>query len=580
MRLLRRWRSQSSASSKNIDQTIVLHLSKSRIPGLRQLKYVGRFLSPLERSVLYLCLVIALGGLVFTGVIFYKNNIELVPSNGGRYVEGIIGNPQYINPLYASLNDADADLERLLFSRLFSRNSQDEAVGDLVESFEVSPDGKIYTLHLKEALWHNGDPVTSDDVISTFALIQNPEYKSPLRTRFSGVSATKLDDKTLSFNLSEAHRNFIRLLDFGIMPLSFWQAINAQTMPLAELNIKPIGSGPYRFKSLSKSKTGTIRSYTLERNESYYGDKAHLDEIIFKFYASTEELISGLNNGQLNGISYVDQVSGQTIIAKNSLDYHQAALPDLNAVFFNLKSKNSIADKTIRQALALAIDQNSISETAAGRWGIPARSLTPPFTPGAQDVFVSDKGKAEQMLDSAGWLKSGELRSKEGKELSVALVAPENFKVAAEAVAGAWKSIGVNVKLTIQSADQIEKEVIANKNFDALLYAVTVTGGDPFLVWRSSSEANLSSWTRSDVDQWLTEARLLNDGAEATKRYSAFQAVAADDVPAIPLYWRAYVYPQNKKIKGFTMISLEDPAERFATAADWYIKVDRQLKKK
>jgi len=579
MRLLRRWRSQSSASSKNIDQTIVLHLSKSRIPGLRQLKYVGRFLSPFERSVLYLCLLIALGGLIFTGVIFYKNNIVLAPSDGGRYVEGIIGNPQYINPLYASLNDADADLERLLFSRLFTRNSQDEAVGDLVESYEISPDGKIYTLHLKDALWHNGDPVTSDDVISTFALIQNPEYKSPLRPRFSGVSATKLDDRTLSFNLSEAHRNFIRLLDFGIMPLSFWQAVNAQTMPLAELNIKPIGSGPYRFKTLTKSKTGTVRSYTLERNESYYGPKAHLDEISFKFFASSEELIAALNNGQLNGISYVDQASGQSIVAKNSLEYHQAALPDLNAVFFNLKSKNLVADKTIRQALALAIDQNSISEAAAGRWGMPARSLTPPFTAGAKDVFISDKAKAEQLLDAAGWAKSNEQRSKDGKELTVNLLAPENFKVAAEAVAAAWKSIGVKTQLTIQPAEQIEKDAIANKNFDALLYAVTVTGGDPFLVWRSSSEANLSGWTRTDVDQWLAEARLLNDPAEAAKRYGAFQAVAADDVPAIPLYWRAYVYPQNKKIKGFSMISLEDPAERFATAADWYIKVDRQFKK-
>lgn len=579
MRLLRRWRAASPASSKNIDQSIVLHLSKSRIPGLRQLKYAGRFLSPLERTGLYICLLIAAAGLVYMGVIFYQRNVELVASDGGRYVEGIIGNPQYINPLYASLNDADADIERLVFSRLFSRDANGEAIGDLAESYEVSADGKTYTIHLKEALWHNGDPLTADDVIMTFNLIRNPDYKSSLRGRFMGITIAKLDDRTLTFTLSEAYRNFVRLLDFGIMPAAFWQSISAQTMPLAELNIKPIGSGPYRFKALTKSKSGTVRSYTLERNESYYGTKAHLEEITFKFFASAAEMVSGLNNGQLNGVSYVDQSTGSAIIAKNSLEYHRSALNDLNAIFFNLKSKNLVADKTIRQALALAIDQNSIAETAAGRWALPARSLTPASTPGSKDVFQTDKTKAEQLLDNAGWTKNGAVRSKDGKELTISLLAPESYKTAAEAVLKNWESLGIKTQLTLQSVEEIEKTSLANKTFDALLYAVTITGSDPFLVWHSSSEANLSTWSRTDVDQWLTEARLLNDRAEAAKRYEAFLAVAADDVPAIPLYWRAYVYPQNKKIKGYTMITLEDSAERFSNAADWYINVNRRLKK-
>jgi len=578
MRLLRRWRAASPASSKNIDQSIVLHLSKSRIPGLRQLKYAGRFLSPLERGALYLCLLVALGSLIFMAVVFYKNNVELVPSDGGRYVEGIIGNPQYINPLYASLNDADADIERLVFSRLFTRNAKGEAIGDLAQSYEVSADGKTYTIHLKDALWHNGDPLTSDDVIMTFNLIQNPDYKSALRGRFMGITISKLDDKTLSFTLSEAYRNFVRLLDFGIMPSAFWQAVNAQTMPLAELNIKPIGSGPYRFKTLTKSKAGTIRSYTLERNESYYGSKAHLEEITFKFFASAEEMVASLNNGQLNGISYVDQASGSTIVAKNSLEYHRSALNDLNAVFFNLKSKNLVADKNIRQALALAIDQTSIAEAAAGPWALPARSLTPASTPGAKDVFQTDKTKAEQLLDQSGWSKNGSVRSKDGKELTINLLAPESYKTAAEAVLKSWEGLGVKTQLTLQSVEEIEKNALANKNFDALLYAVTVTGADPFLVWRSSSEANLSAWSRTDVDQWLTEARLLNDSAQAAKRYEAFLAVAADDVPLLPLYGRAYVYPQNKKIKGFALNELEDSAERFSNVTDWYINVNRRLK--
>ncbi len=74
-------------------------------------------------------------------------------------------------------------------------------------------------------------------------------------------------------------------------------------IPLAELNLKPIGSGPYKLKSLVKNNTGTIRSYTLERNEHYYGQAPYLDKIIFKFFPSSEEMVAAINNGHVNGLA-------------------------------------------------------------------------------------------------------------------------------------------------------------------------------------------------------------------------------------------------------------------------------------
>ncbi|MCX6792582.1 MAG: ABC transporter substrate-binding protein [Candidatus Falkowbacteria bacterium] len=601
MSFLSRWFAKKP-TPKNLDQTLVLHLSKSRIPGPRQIKYLGRFLSPLERFLVYVSLVLAIGALGFIATVFYKNNIVLVPGEGGSYTEGLVGNPQYINPLYASLNDADADLEKLIFSRLFTKDNQGRAVPDLVDSYTLSPDKKTYTLKLKPANFNDGSPVTADDVVFTFNTITNPDYKSPLRDNFSGVAVAKVDDQTISFSLSEAYRDFPRLLDFGVMASASWDSVSSDTATLTELNIKPIGSGPYKFKSLSKSKDGTIRSYVVEKNAYYYGNKAHLDEITFKFFPSNEEMIAALNNGQLNGLSYITSSTRDLIIAKNSLNYHQIALPELSAVFFNLNSKGVISDKKIRQALSAAIDQRSITKDSVGLFGIASETLLPSFSPGNDTLFRFDLEKAKKLLADAGWQKrtitdqdiqtakadpkaseivrvgAGEWLFKDNKPLIISLSSSDVLKPVAEEIIKNWNSLNIKTELSTKPINSFEKDVINSKQFEVALYSMTIDNGDPYSLWQKGSSTNISSWQNSNVDKALEEARL-GDDKIATDRYHLFLVQAAEDVPASPIFWRAYVYPQTKKLKGFALESLADPSERFEQANSWYINTNRQLKR-
>lgn len=601
MSFLSRWK-KNKPTPTNLDQTLVLHLSKSRIPEPRQIKYLGRFLSPLERILVYVCLSLAIGALIFIGIIFYKKNIILVPGQGGSYTEGLVGNPQYINPLYASLNDADADLEKLIFSRLFTRDTAGRAVPDLAENLSLSPDKKTYTIKLKNATFNDGTPLTADDVLFTFNTIIDPNYKSPLKDNFIGVSAAKIDEQTINFSLKEAYRDFPRLLNFGIMPSSSWDSVSAATATLTELNIKPVGSGPYRFKSLTKSKDGTIRSYIIERNENYYGKLSNLDEITFKFFAGNEEMIAALNNGQINGLSHINQDDKDLIIAKNSLDYHQIALPELTAIFFNLKSKGIISDKKIRQALTSALDQASITQASVGRFGIAAQTLLPSFSPGNDALFTFNQEKANGLLTEAGWQKrviddqaleaakadpkaeaiikagKGEWWFKDNQPLIINLVSPETLKPVAEEIAKNWNNINIKVELNIKPNESFEKDIISSKQFEIVLYNMTISGGDPYSLWQKDSPTNISNWQNTEIDQALEEARLGDDDL-ATKNYHNFLVQAAEDIPAAPIFWRAYVYPQSKKIKGFNLQSLEDPSERFLGVTDWHIKVKRKLNK-
>ncbi len=599
MRFFRR----RNTPAPNLDQQLVFQLSKSRIPSPRQLKYVSRFLKPGERWSLYACLGLMLISLGFMGTKLYRDHVELVPRQGGRYTEGAIGNPQYINPLYSSLNDADADLERLIFSRLFVSDGAGQLRNDLADSYELSPDQKTYTIHLKPARFSSGDPLTADDVVFTFNLIENPEYKSPLRDRFSGVTIQKIDDATVAFNLKEQYGRFPQFLDFGILPAGLWEGVAPETIPLAELNLKPVGSGPYRLESLVKSKTGTIRSYVLERNPDYFGAAPYLDEIVFKYFPSAEEMIAALNNGQLNGITVLPAEGNDSIIAKKSLEYHRLSRPELTAIFFNVKSKGVIGDVNVRRALSV-IDRDAVNDKALGGQGVTTSSIFLPRQPALGELPLPTVEQTRAELEKLGWSKrtvseadiaaataspspetanfarlgAGEWYFKGKDALIVSLTAPQSLKPAAEAVAEAWKKIGAKAELQILPDNTVRDETIAKKSYDVLVYTEALNDDDPFPYWHSSSLVNLSSYTRGDVDTWLEEARLNSDSILQSDRYNKFNAALSQDVPVVPLYWQSYLYPQTKKLKGFMPSFLRQPVDRLYSAGKWYLKTERHFK--
>ncbi|HRH32837.1 MAG TPA: ABC transporter substrate-binding protein [bacterium] len=590
-------------AAKNLDQQLVFQLSKSRIPSPRQLKYIGHFVKGRERMILYICSGLMIGSLIFLSSIWYRKHIELIPDNGGRYIEGIVGNPQYINPLYASLNNVDGDLEQLIFSRLFKLNTNGQVENDLVSSFEISDNQKGYTIHLREAIWPNNQPITSDDVIFTFKLIQDPDYKSPLRARFVDVTIEKVNDRTITFNLPEAYGRFPALLNFGILPSTLWEGVSSEMIPLAELNLKPMGSGPYQLKSLVKNATGTIRSYTIERNNSYYGQAPYLDEIVFKFYPSAEEMIGALNNGQINGLAELPIDVADTIVAKNSLNYHSIPKPNLTALFFNLKAKTFISEAPIRRALT-ALDRTAIASTIPEKTVVPALSLLPPNQPGYQAVTVLNTDEAKQILDKSDWklrtlteadiawaktakekdrgnmlaLGLGQWRMKGNQGIIITLTTPASLKPTAEKIIETWKQLGIKAELRSQEDTVVQSQTLVNRDFEILLYPEALEIGDPFPFWSTDGPGNISSYTRADVDSWLKEARVSSDQNLVADRYKKFQQATEADVPAIPLFWQAYVYPQPKKLKGFSQAYVNEASDRFLGATEWYFNVERKIK--
>ncbi len=346
-----------------LDNKLVYSLSPKKIPNFKQLKYTKKVLSPIEKILLNIFVILIIATLVFLGIKFLKKHVNAYPKMGGEYIEGMIGSPKNINPLYDSARDVDSDISRLIYSSLFKRDKNGEIVNDLVENYSVSSNGLEYTIKIKENVkWHNGEQLTANDIVFTFEAIKNPDYGSNLRSVFSGVNIEASDDYSLKFILSEAYPEFTELLTFGILPQNLWSDISSTNAFLNELNIKPIGSGPYKFKSLTKNKSGDIKEFTLIANSDYYNQSPYISKLILKFYSNYNELVSALNNNEVNGLSYLPHSLKSELVSQNSLNFNSLNLPQITSIFLNSKKNSILSDIKIRQALTKFIDRNKICD--------------------------------------------------------------------------------------------------------------------------------------------------------------------------------------------------------------------------
>ncbi|NCU39478.1 ABC transporter substrate-binding protein [Candidatus Falkowbacteria bacterium] len=554
----------------DIDKKLVYSLSPRKIPTTKQFKYLNKFLSPKESLILKISLVILFLNIVYLGVIFFQNNFKNSPVFGGTYIEATVGYPRLINPLYAISRDVDNDLSRLIYSSLFSYDSFGVLQNDLVESFTIDSEGKEYQLVIKEGVkWHDNEILTSDDVVFTFNLIQDEKFNSPLRSELVGIKVEKINEKTIKFILPEPYAPFLDLLTFGIMPQHVWQGVSADTIILNDSNLKPIGSGPYKIKTLLKSKSGDLKEYQLIANLDYYKE-VYIENLIIRFFSNNIEAIDSFNNNQVDGLSALPFVNKDDLLKRDSVNTYNLIKPQIVGLFFNL-NKDGLKEVEIRTALAKAIDKNDLINNVYGNAYQVASGpiLKNSFAYNSEVENINNYSKVEAAEKLAG------------KNLKIKLTAINingNSRVA-EQIKSYWESVGVSVEIDLISLEQAA-ETIKKRDFDVILYGQLV-GGDPdvYAFWHSSQAGsqgfNISEYKNDEVDKLLSEARVATNELERIEKYKAFQNIVNTDVPVIFLYSPSYTYVQNKKVKGFVGDAIISPADRFGQINDWYIKTKK-----
>jgi len=370
-----------------------------KYPSFKQIFHAKKVLNPMERKILLGAFGLFLVSLVFVGFRFVKSNRTYVPKVGGSFTEAIVGTPQFINPLFA--NELDKDIISLVYSGLVRFGENRVIEPDLAEKWEISEDQKTYTFYLrKDVKWHDGETFDAYDVSYTFEMMQNSLVNSPLYLTFQGVQVEIVDDYTLRFILQEPFSSFLSSLTTGILPEHIWSGIEPERMRLAQLNLQPIGTGPFRFSKLKKNDDGYILSYTLARNEAFYLRPAYIEEIVFQFYTEYDDAVQAIREQKVDTLHFVPHDLRSKVERKHIL-LHTLSLPQYTALYFRMENV-LLKDETMREALSLAIDKNRIMRGAIGDDGEVIASPILPGFPGydaelnKQDYSVD---KANELLD-------------------------------------------------------------------------------------------------------------------------------------------------------------------------------------
>lgn len=573
---------------KRLDYKLVGLAHNRRLPSIRQLRHIGRVLSSGELRIIKGALLVSLACLLVIGYNNLFRNIITLPAAGGEFTEGIVGAPLYVNPLFAQTNDVDLDISRLVFSGLLSYDEELELIPDLAESYSVSDDQKRYTFNLRrDVRWHDGKPFSATDVIFTFKSILDENYRSPLYRTFATVQVAQVDDYTVEFILTEPYAAFLHLMTTGIIPQHVWYDIPPVTAKLSNFNQKPIGTGPYKFARLVKEPTGMIRTYTLERNDSYYQTVPYIKRLTFKFFPDYRTAVDALINRSVDSLGFLPKDQYEKVAGKKRIALHDVPLSQLNGVFFNGDRADVLRDKTVRQALAYATDKQAIIEQAVRGFGVPA---TGPILPGflgyaETKSYDYNPQKGAQILLDAGWKLDGETLVKGSTPLRFTLTVVDQgeFPRVAELLRQQWRQIGVAVDIDLVSRVQIEKDRIIPRNYQALLYGEVIGyDPDPYPYWHSSQRVhpgvNLTSYANRRTDELLEKARQTSDFDDRADAYVAFQGIIAEDVPALFLYSPTYIYPASTDLKGIHIERVASPSDRFIGIEQWYIKTIKRLK--
>lgn len=563
----------------------------SRIPRAEQIRQFPRLLSPGERRIAGLAGFIFVISTLALGWTLFNSQRVTVPVNGGSFTEGLIGSPQLINPLYASANDADSDLASLIFSGLVQLDENGDVVPDLASSYSISDDGKEYVFVLRDdATWHDGEPVRVADIIFTYTAIQNSAYRSPLRAAFLDTSITQVDERTVKFTLSEPFTPFLTLLTTGILPSHAWADIQPINATAAEINRTPIGSGPYRLKSVTRDNRGNVRSYTLTSYAGYYGQRPFIQEIDFKFYSDVNAALDALKNRNIDSLAYIPPVYVDEVDNLNLTSIQTPSLQQYTALFFNQDAQPLFKNSNLREAIHLAVDRQLLVDTALSGLGRPILDPVLPGVPGFQEAEfpITDLDTANQLLDELEWTypeAGGPFRQSGDDELRIVLATidtPELIQVAEE-LQRQLAQIGINLVINPVSSLTFQTEVLPSRDFELLLTG-TLLGVTPDLYsyWHSSQSEepglNLAQFINRDVDEAIDLTRTSTDETVRAESYAEIANVLREDLPAVFLYQSMYPYALSSKVKGFSLDRIALPEQRFEQIESWYIRTRRIFK--
>ncbi|MES2215876.1 MAG: ABC transporter substrate-binding protein [Patescibacteria group bacterium] len=555
--------------------------------GIKIREYINQF-SSTEKIIFGFFFVTAIVTALILATQVNRHFMINVPTYGGELREGIVGLPRTINPVIA-VTDVDRDMSALVYAGL-TKYSNSTIVPDIAQSWDISPDGLTYTFKLRtDVVFQDGKPLTADDVVFTIQKIQDLDVKSPRRADWMDVSVKEISPTEVQFILKQPYAPFLTNTTVGIIPKHIWGSVSDEQFIFSQYNIEPVGSGPYKLASIAHDNGGIPVEYHLTTWSKYYAKRPYIDTITLHFYADEEKALEALDSGAVDSLSSISPSEAARLASNTGESYKvlSSHLPRVFSVFFNQSQAPVLADATVRKALDMAVDRNSIVKTVLNGYGMPIHGPLPDSF-GTTTITSDDSSitAAQQLLEKNGWKKNDsgiyEKKSKTGTVLlsfEISTGDSPDLKRAAESVKTSWTTLGAQVDVKVFESNDLYQNVIRARKYDALLFGQFIgKDRDLYAFWHSSQRnaprLNVALYTNSKADKLLEQIRSTTDDALRANLYSQLYQIIHEDVPAVFLYVPDFIYVVPKKLQGVKLESVTVPADRWNSLPDWYINTD------
>ena len=546
------------------------------IPALARLESYIQNLSSGDRLIAYACgsLVAATGFIS----IFALEQTFLVqtPASGGTLTEGILGSPRFINPILA-ITDADRDLAALTYAGLLGKAVDGTLRPVLAEGYEVSPDGKEYTVTIRnDAVFSDGTSVTAQDIVFTVLKAQDQSLKSSVYADWAGIEAEAVNTRTVRFTLAKQNVLFPNNLTLGILPARLWGGITNEEFPFSTLQTEPVGAGPYTFSRMKRDESGRILSYQLASNPQYVLGEPYIRRVRFIFFPRLEDLSAALRAGDIEsayGVATPDAI--------------RAPYARIFGVFFNPNQEQLFLHEEVRKALSLAVDRNALVEGPLGGYATPIMGPVPPHT-GIQETPVPTGEQATKSaadaLTGAGWDYDAELRAwkNDNRTLGPVTIKTSNvpeLKAIATAVKRDWERLGVATDVELYESGDLNKNVIRPRKYGALLFGMVIGGDhDLYAFWHSGERndpgLNIALYANKTVDSLLENARAESSREKRLAIIQKLNDIIAKEYPAVFIESPDFAYTLPEEMGGVVLPQITTPTDRFIGIEQWYRRTE------
>ncbi|MFA6354876.1 MAG: ABC transporter substrate-binding protein [Candidatus Paceibacterota bacterium] len=555
----------------------------------------------------------------FVSMLFILNKLNNkflvdVPMEGGSITEGIIGIATLVNPVIA-FSDADKDLVSLVYSGLVRRTPDGSFIPDLAESYTVSPDGLTYTFIIKEkANFHDGEEVTSDDVLFTINKIKDPLVKSPRRIGWDGINIEKIDEKTISFKLKQPYISFLDNMTIGILPIHIWQDVEDAQFSISPFNIKAIGSGPYKIKSVLKNKDGLPEEYNLKSFSDFTLGTPNINNIKIISLPNEKDLVDAILNGSIDQAGSISPKNAEEI-EKDSHIINRASTPRIFGLFYNSINNKIFADTNVVKAFNYALDKQQIVDQVLYGYGTAIQNPIPETILKITKSTNTDEDlikKANELLDKSGWtLREDGVRAKGGittvnktrkvgkktitekVKVNNGPLVPLNFSIttgntpelrqSTEIIKTQLEKIGVKVNIDKVYEMGPLNQIIRDRDYEAIFFGQIINHeSDLYSFWHSSQRKdpglNISMYNNVKVDKILEDAQKNISIEGRLTKYKSFIEEFNKDIPALLIYSPKYLYATSSNLNNINLNSLINPSDRFASIYTWYANKDHVWK--